>query len=194
MWLIPVLVAAILAGAGVTYAVTSGGGRAKAAAPATPSPSDTKSTVFTLPASVDGLPPAADPAIAELMGRLMSAAMPNANVTGAYKDTTDPRKLIVLVGIETPITDPEAEVKNGFYGMRTTLQGLSTPKTYPPGAQGGAMQCAHGEIKPPNATPIPIAVCVVADHKGMMFTLFYSMTEAHAVEVTTTIRPRFETG
>jgi hypothetical protein len=200
VWLVPALVAAVLIGAGIAYAVTGGGSRTKDTssppiAPASASPSSTASTLFTLPDSVDGVPVSPNSMAADQMARMMSAAMPGAKtVAGAYLDPTNPKRIIVLMGIDAPIADPAAEVKGGFLGLGITAQDLSKPKSYPPGPQGGVMQCASGHVKYPNVGQIPIAVCIVADAKGMILAMYYSTTQAHAVAVTSALRPEFETG
>jgi len=184
----PGAVAAVLVGAGITYAVTSGGGRK------TPTASNV-STVFTVPDSVDGVPKSSNTTVADTMGRMIAAGIPNSKTaTGVYVDPANPKRIIVLLGVEAKIKDPEAELKGGFVGLGITVQGMSTPKTYPAGPQGGQMQCAHGTVNAPNVGALPVAACIIIDGKGMIFLTYYSTTEAHAVDVITALRPKFETG
>ena len=146
--------------------------------------------MFTLPDTVDGLPRAASSAQVDAMKQNLSQSLPSAKVTAAaYHKPSDTEHQVILVGIETPISDPESEVHDGFVGFGTTAPGLSTPKDFPAGSQGGAMQCASGDV---GNAEVPLSVCIVADNKGMIFVLDYSATEQHAADVTSAVRPEFE--
>jgi len=173
---VPVVVLVVLAAGGAVFAAVKIFGSG--------------SSLFTLPASVDGMPRAASSAQVDAMRQNLHTTLPSAKVTaGAYQDPSDAQHQVILVGLEMPITNPEAQVSGGFAGFATTAPGLSTPKSYPPGPQGGAMECAGGDI---GAAQVQLALCIVADQKGMIFVLDYSATEQHAADVTTGIRPSFE--
>jgi hypothetical protein len=198
LWLIPLLVVVALVGAGAAVLITRAGkGSATASATSSPAPKVTTtaagaSTLFTLPDSVDGLPKSANTTLANTLSQLITTSLPSAKtVAGVYQSATDPLTAIILIGAEMPIADPAAEVRGGFTGLGNSLQ-LSKPKTYPAGSLGGVMQCASGKFYNPSASHIPVAACAIADNKGMIMTLFLSSTEAHAVAVTTAVRPTFE--
>lgn len=179
-WLVPLLVLAILVGVGGTV----GGIKLYHYF-------QDANTIYHLPDSVDGLPRATGSNTQiDAMKNYMHTILPSAKVTaGAYRDTSDPQRQVILMGIETPLQDPEAEVSGGFRGFAMTAPGLSDPQTYPAGAQGGAMECAAGDI---GTVGVSLALCVVADTHGMIFLMYFTGTEEHTAQVTEAIRPDFE--
>ena len=65
---------------------------------------------------------------------------------------------------------------------------------FPGGAQpaGGYPPApGYGDV---GAASVPIALCIVADSKGMIMAIFYSSNEIHAADVTTALRSTFEQG
>jgi hypothetical protein len=130
------------------------------------------------------------------LGDIMSKSLPDsvagATTTGLYTDADNPTKILILIGTQAKLGNPEVAVIGAFTGIQQspTIK-LKSPKTYSPGAQGGAMECASGSLSELGQT-IPVGVCAVADSHGLILTIFTSRSASSAATETRKLRPSFE--
>jgi hypothetical protein len=149
-------------------------------------------SLFTLPKSVDGMALAPDMGL----GNEMSNALPNglaaSTTTGLYTDPSNATKILILIGAQTKVADPELALAGAFAGMSGASQAkLGTAKHYPAGPLGGAMECAAGHLTE-GAASLPVGVCVVADTKGIIVSIFTSRSASQAATATRNLRREFE--
>ena len=126
----------------------------------------------------------------------MSKSLPDSlagqTTTGLYTDPNDPGKILILIGTQTNVGNPDVAVAGAFVGIKQspTIK-LKSPKSYSPGPQGGAMECAGGSLSE-LGQDVPVAVCAVADKHGLILTIFTSRSASSAASATRKLRPTFE--
>jgi hypothetical protein len=130
------------------------------------------------------------------LGDLMSKSLPDGvageTTTGLYTDASNPEKILILIGTQAKVGNPAVAVGGAFGGMSQSGSiKLKSAKSYSPGAQGGAMECADGSLSE-LGTDIPVGVCAVADKHGLIIAIFTSRSASSAASATRTLRPSFE--
>jgi hypothetical protein len=126
----------------------------------------------------------------------MSKSLPDSiageTTTGLYTDPNNPSKILILIGTQTNVGNPDIAVSGTFAGLAQSGSiKLKSPKSYSAGSQGGAMECAGGSLSE-LGTDIPVGVCAVADKHGLIITIFTSRSASSAASATRTLRPSFE--
>jgi hypothetical protein len=126
----------------------------------------------------------------------MSKSLPDgvagSTTTGLYTDANDQSKILILIGTQTKLGNPDVAVAGAFAGIgQSPTIKLKTPKSYDAGSQGGAMECAGGSLSELGQS-IPVGVCAVADSHGLILTIFTSRSASSAASATRKLRPSFE--
>jgi hypothetical protein len=130
------------------------------------------------------------------LGDLMSKSLPDSvagsTTTGLYTDPGNPAKILILIGTQTKLGNPDVAVIGAFTGIaQSPTIKLKSPKSYDAGSLGGAMECASGSLSELGQS-IPVGVCAVGDSKGLILTIFTSRSASSAASATRKLRPSFE--
>jgi hypothetical protein len=164
------------------------------APPSTPPPSSTggANSVFTLPKTAAGMVLSPNSGLGDIMSKSLPDSVAGATTTGLYTDPDNPSKILILIGTETKLGNPDVAVAGAFAGIgQSPTIKLKSPKSYDAGAQGGAMECAGGSLSE-LGQDIPVGVCAVADSHGLIITIFTSRSASSAASATRKLRPSFE--
>ncbi len=165
------------------------------APPSTPPPSSTAGggkSIFTLPKTVAGMTLSPNSGLGDLMSKSLPDGVAGETTTGLYTDASDPSKILILIGTQASVGNPDIAVAGAFAGMgQSPTIKLKSPKSYSAGSQGGAMECAGGSLSELGQT-IPVGVCAVADKHGLILTIFTSRSASSAASETRKLRPSFE--
>jgi len=200
--LLIVAIVVVLGGVGTAVALLASGSSKKqpsASATTNPpvSPSSTptqsgSSNIFALPQTIDGLKLVPGDTASQMIGGMLPDAVASGTKAGIYTNTSDPSKLLILIGSQTQIPSPAAAVAGAFAGMSTsTTSKIEKPKSYDAGSMGGVMECAPGTLSTGGAN-VPVGVCVVADNRGLIVAIFTSRSASSAASATRSLRPNFE--
>ena len=167
----------------------------RTAPPSTPPPSSTRrrgNSIFTLPKTVAGMTLSPNSGLGDLMSKSLPDSVAGETTTGLYTDESDPSKILILIGTQANVGNPDVAVAGAFAGMgQSPTIKLKSPKSYSAGSQGGAMECAGGSLSELGQT-IPVGVCAVADKHGLILTIFTSRSASSAASETRKLRPSFE--
>jgi hypothetical protein len=164
------------------------------APPSTPPPSSTAgaNSVFTLPKTAAGMKLSPNSGLGDMMSKSLPDSLAGATTTGLYTDPDNPSKILILIGTQTNVGNPDVAVAGAFAGIgQSPTIKLKSPKSYDAGAQGGAMECAGGTLSE-LGQDIPVGVCAVADDHGLILTIFTSRSASSAASATRKLRPSFE--
>ena len=165
------------------------------APPSTPPPSTTSpggNSIFTLPKTAAGMTLSPNSGLGDLMSKSLPDSVAGETTTGLYTDESNPSKILILIGTQANVGNPDVAVAGAFAGMgQSPTIKLKSPKTYSAGSQGGAMECASGSLSELGQT-IPVSVCAVADKHGLILTIFTSRSASSAASETRKLRPSFE--
>jgi hypothetical protein len=157
----------------------------------TPSPADAN-TVFKLPKTAAGLALSSDSSLGDLMSKSLPDSIAGETTTGLYTDPSNPSKILILIGTQANVGNPDIAVTGTFAGLaQSGSMKLKSPKSYSPGSRGGAMECGAGNLSE-LGTNIPVGVCAVADKHGLIITIFTSRSASSAASATRTLRSSFE--
>jgi hypothetical protein len=165
------------------------------APPSTPPPSSTAggaSSIFKLPKTAAGMTLSPNSGLGDIMSKSLPDSVAGETTTGLYTDPGDPGKILILIGTQTNVGNPDVAVAGAFAGMgQSPTIKLKAPKSYSAGSQGGAMECAGGSLSE-LGQDIPVGVCAVADKHGLILTIFTSRSASSAASATRKLRPSFE--
>jgi hypothetical protein len=165
------------------------------APPSTPPPSTTApagKSIFTLPKTAAGMTLSPNSGLGDLMSKSLPDSVAGETTTGLYTDESNPSKILILIGTQANVGNPDVAVAGAFAGIgQSATIKLKSPKTYSAGSQGGAMECASGSLSELGQT-IPVSVCAVADKHGLILTIFTSRSASSAASETRKLRPSFE--
>lgn len=166
------------------------------AGPSTPPPSTPggggANSIFTLPKKAAGMTLSTDSGLSDIMSKSLPDGVAGQTTTGLYQDDNDRSKILILIGAQANVGNPNVAVAGALAGMgQSPTIKLKSPKTYSPGAQGGAMECASGSLSEFGQI-IPVGVCAVADSHGLILTIFTSRSASSAAGATRKLRPSFE--
>lgn len=165
------------------------------APPSTPPPSSTAggaNSIFTLPKTAAGLTLSTNSGLGDIMSKSLPDGVAGATTTGLYTDPNDQSKILILIGTQTKLGNPNVAVAGAFAGIgQSPTIKLKSPKSYDAGSLGGAMECAGGSLSELGQS-IPVGVCAVADSHGLILTIFTSRSASSAASATRKLRPSFE--
>ena len=165
------------------------------APPSTPPPSSTAGgadSIFTLPKTAAGMTLSPNSGLGDIMSKSLPDSVAGETTTGLYTDPSDPGKILILIGTQTNVGNPDVAVAGAFAGIgQSPTIKLKSPKSYSAGSQGGAMECAGGSLSE-LGQDIPVGVCAVADNHGLILTIFTSRSASSAASATRKLRPSFE--
>lgn len=165
------------------------------APPSTPPPSSTAgagNSIFTLPKTAAGMTLSPNSGLGDLMSKSLPDSVAGETTTGLYTDPNNPSKILILIGTQAKLGNPEVAVIGAFSGIaQSPTIKLKSPKSYNAGSQGGAMECASGSLSELGQS-IPVGVCAVADSHGLILTIFTSRSASSAATETRKLRPSFE--
>ena len=141
------------------------------APPSTPPPSSTAGgagSIFTLPKTAAGMTLSPNSGLGDIMSKSLPDSVAGETTTGLYTDPSDPGKILILIGTQTNVGNPDVAVAGAFAGIgQSPTIKLKAPKSYSAGSQGGAMECAGGSLSE-LGQDIPVGVCAVADNHGLI--------------------------
>lgn len=165
------------------------------APPSTAPPSSTAgagNSIFTLPKTAAGMTLSPNSGLGDIMSKSLPDSVAGETTTGLYTDPNNPSKILILIGTQAKLGNPEVAVIGAFSGIEQspTIK-LKSPKSYNAGSQGGAMECASGSLSELGQS-IPVGVCAVADSHGLILTIFTSRSASSAATETRKLRPSFE--
>jgi len=178
-----------------TPALTSPSTSVPTTAPPSTPPSSTAgagNSIFTLPKTAAGMTLSPNSGLGDIMSKSLPDSVAGETTTGLYTDPNNPGKILILIGTQAKLGNPEVAVIGAFSGIEQspTIK-LKSPKSYNAGSQGGAMECASGSLSELGQS-IPVGVCAVADSHGLILTIFTSRSASSAASETRKLRPSFE--
>jgi hypothetical protein len=150
---------------------------------------------FTLPSTVDGLPPSTSQAMSDLTKYMTDSMLEKDGapaVARVYQSRGNASDLFVLAGISTVMVDPSAQLSDLFTGLRAQSRfSLGKPASYGVGALGGSLKCVSGRLSA-NGLTAPVGICMLADPGGMIVAMYFHHSPATTAKVVKEIRPKFE--
>jgi hypothetical protein len=141
-----------------------------------------------MPKTALGLPKSTDPTFTSLVAPLQ-AEMAGAGtaVAAAYTSRANPRNILIMMGMSTPLTGQISEFQTGMAeGLGTALKGTHK-RAYPAGAMGGSMWCEDS-----STSGLKVGICSVADNGGALIVLYFNHTAAQTAAAILQLRPTVE--
>ena len=162
-----------------------------ATADPTATPTEEASTITIVePKTLGGRPKLTDKQFAGIADELKSglAGVPNAgNTVGALYGTANKQDIVVIVGAEAPIDDPQEALETTVLGGGASGFEITGITTVDPGSFGGAAKCGNA-----NASGVKMAVCGWADEGSVGWIIWYSKSASQVKSEFPKLRAQIE--